>query len=417
MYSIMRARSHKYPDSDDDKYIDTTYYDKEDEYLDLGYQRLKHLNIERYPEFSYLKKLFIDHNNLDNLPEAKYLPNLRQLTCSSNNLKNIPYYPNLTFLNIANNQIISCNQYNNSKIKYFDCSFNSGFKYDFILPECKHLYINDTETNSINLNLLPKLEILDCENNRLTNIEGGNNLLEINIQYNYIKSLPYWPKMERLMADQNEIEILRTYPNLISVNISHNKLIKINSQPLLKKLIANNNNIRSVGNMPELELIDLSHNFITYFDIPKKVKYISLQFNPLTKIILGKDVLGSIKELQVNFETYKHIYETYYHNFDSVNVQTNEEKLEQMLKKLSIIFNDSTSRYVFRKFNDIKFKDREDTLFKITLKLYWDYFSSDGAKNIEELVNSDKFRFLLENITNFYYKTIVITLYFNGYLN
>lgn len=411
----MRARSHRYPDCNN--YIDTTYYDEENKYLDLGFQRLKILHIDRYPEFSYLKELFIDHNNLKELPDSKYLPNLQKLKCSFNNLKSIPFYPNLTLLNIANNEILDCSQYHGSKLKYFDCSYNPGFKLDFELPYCEQLYINDNNLKSINLNLLPKLRILDCENNQLQNIHGGNNIVEININNNYIKKLPYWPNLLRLMADFNLIEQLDTYPHLITVNISHNKLFKIESQPVLKKIIANNNNIKYLGNMPELELIDLSHNYISHFDVPQKAKYISLQFNPLCDIKLGPDVLKNIKELQVNFETYKHIYKTYYHNFDSVNVQTNEEKLEQLLKKLSSIFDESISRYVFRKFNKIKFKDREDTLFKITLKLYWYYFSLDGFKNMTDLINSKEFKYLLKNITKFYYKTIVITLYFNGYFN
>ncbi|XWV24990.1 putative leucine-rich repeat protein [Tupanvirus deep ocean] len=412
--SLMRARSHMYQDHRDN-YVDTTYYDEDDEALDLGYQRLRKLHY--YPEFSYLKKIFLDHNNLTNLPNAKYLPNLEQLTCSSNRLIDIPFYPNLSFLNISNNMIKSCKHYHNSNIQYFDCSYNPGFVLDCYLPICKHLYINDNEMRSIDLDLLPRLQYLDCGNNKLSEIHGGTNLIEINMQYNRIRDIPDWPNLVRLMADYNEIEILYTYPKMISANITHNKLFEIKEQPSLKKLIANNNNLDTLGNMPELELADLSHNNISKYNMPYCVEYISLQFNPISTLSINHEVFKSLKELQVNFETYKNIYEKYYNYFDSVNVQTNEEKLEQLLKRLDKVFDDHTARYVFRQFNNIKFKDRDTALFKITLKLYYSFFSLRGINTMEELVNTHEFKYLLNNITKFYYKTIVITLYFNGYHN
>lgn len=412
----MRARSHKYPDSDDEKYIDTTYYDENQQYLDLGFQRLKKLDTFKYPEFTYLHKLFVDHNNLEMLPDSKYLPNLVYLTCAWNNLKNIPFYPNLVFLNIAGNKIRSCLEYQKSNIIYFDCSYNLGFCPDFNLPNCEQLYINDTELESIDLDFFPKLSILDCSNNKLINILGGNNLVEINIQYNNIKKLPNWPELIRLMADHNQIVTLSTYPKMISLNISYNNLVKINDQPILKKIIANNNVIEIIGNMPKLELIDLSHNNIINYNIPAKAEYVSLQFNPLTNIILDEKVLKSIKELQINFETYKHIYSTYYQNIDAINILTNEEKLEQLLKKLDNILSKSISRYVFRRFKEIKFKEREMELLKITCKIYSKFFPIDRNITLEELFNIKEFHHLLKCITKFYYKTIVITLYFNGYL-
>ncbi|AEX61666.1 putative leucine-rich repeat protein [Megavirus courdo7] len=71
----MHAKSHRYPDNDDIE-TDTTYYDEKEKYFDLGYQRLKYIDINIYPEFTYLKKLFLNNNSLKNLPNPKYLPNL-----------------------------------------------------------------------------------------------------------------------------------------------------------------------------------------------------------------------------------------------------------------------------------------------------------------------------------------------------
>jgi hypothetical protein len=416
--SMMRVRSHKFPDSDDDnQYIDTTYYDEKNETLDLGFQRLRHLHMKFYPEFAYLRKLYVDHNNLRYLPDAKYLPNLEQLTCSSNLLSDIPYYPYITFLNISNNNITNCRQYHKSNIEYFDCSHNKGFKCDFSLPNCKHLYINDTDLTYVNLELFSKLQFLDCSSNQIDQINGNHSLLELSIQNNNITEIPDFPNLKRLMADNNKIKILNTYLKLVCVNISFNNLVEIKKQPILKKLIANNNKIYKLDHMPKLELIDLSYNNITYFDVPDCAEYISLHFNPITSISLGSNALTSLKELQVNFETYKYIYEKYYQNFDAVNIQINDFKLSYYLKKINRLFDNQISAYIFKQFNRIIFRDRESTLFRISLKLYYDYFSLKGVKNMEEITNSEEFKHLFNSIEKIYYKTIVITLYFNGYHN
>lgn len=411
--SMMRARSHKYPDNND--YTDTTYYDDENGSFDLGYQRLKYLDVKMYSQFSYLKKLFIDHNRLAYLPEAKYLPNLEQLNCSYNDLTDIPFYPKLTFLNIAGNRIIDCSQYHNSTIQYFDCSYNSGFIINFYLSECRHLYINDSELKTINLDLFPKLHYFDCGNNKLTKIVGGSNLVELNIQSNNIQELAIFPNLKCLMADHNTIKILFSYPNLTSLNISYNQLVEIKEQPLLKQLTANNNQIQILGKMPELETCDLRHNCLTNFTVTPKMEHLFLQFNPTKDLLLDNLTLKNIKELQVNFETYKFIYKHYYHHFEGIHIQINEGKLNELLQKLDKIFNEQMARYIYKKFTDIKFGTRDDSLFKISLKLYWDYFSNTNVTTLDELVNTQEFKHLLKNISKFYYKTLVVTFYFNGY--
>lgn len=414
--NIIRVRSHRYPRKEEG-YINTTYYDKVSGYLDIGFQELRQLNIILYPEFNILKKLFIDHNRLKELPSPKFLPHLEELTCSVNDLVSIPFYPKLNFLNIAYNRIINCGQYHGSNLTYFDCSHNDKFNFNFCLPCCSQLYINNTGINSIDLNLVPSLKILDCSYNNLKTICGGEKLVEIDLQYNNIINLPIWPKMVRLSANNNELRVLHTYTNLVSAIICYNKIMKIYHQPVLKKLIANDNYITELEIMPELELIDLNNNRLSSLKLSKKVEYVSLQFNPISNLVLDADVLQSIKELQVNFETYKHIYDTYYHNFDSVNVRTNENKLEQILKKISNVFDDSIIHDICKRFKCIKFKERDESIYKITMKIYWHYFcASNNVHTLKELVSTKEFQYLLDIFTKIYYKTIVVTLYFNNYL-
>lgn len=410
----MRVRSHKYSESTEN-YTDTTYYDKDDKYLDIGYQRLKMIDIKLYPQMAILTKLFIDHNNLENLPEPSQIPNIEYLTCAVNKLKNIPFYPKLTFLDMSYNQFLKCNSYHNSSLTYLDCSHNPGFIIDFTLPVCDQLYITNNDMQSINLDLFPKLTILDCGNNKLTKIAGGNNLVEINIQYNQIKELPSWPTILRIQADYNQIEELKTYETLISLNISYNKLKKIEKQPLLKTIIANNNNISQLGELPGIETADLCHNEINSFVMPDKVKYLSLQFNPITKLELKPDIFKIIKELQLNFDTYKYIYQNYYQYIEHVDVRISGEKWEELAQKLKTVFEDNIISYISCKFNGIKFNDREKILRKIALKIYWKYFPKKDIKDVKELIESKEYKHLLDTVSKLYYKTIIIVLYFNGH--
>lgn len=413
---MMRARSHRYPDSDDENYIDTTHYDDTEQYLDVGYQRLKIFNTNTYPQLKTIKKLYIDHNCLKNLPDPKYLPCLIELTCASNKLNSVPFYPNLIFLNIAENNITDLSHYHNSNLEYLDCSFNKNFKINFKLPKCKQLYITDCRLQTLDLALLPILKILDCGNNDLTNISESKNLVELNIQYNKLTEIPKFDKIKRVTANHNKITKLNTYPELTSININHNELIKIDNQPNLRKLIANNNHIKDLGEMSKLELIDLSHNKISNYSIPLNAEFVSLQFNPINDIQIENQVFRTIKELQINFATYKNIYQKYYDNFDAVNVKINNEKLNEILHKLDTVFNKSTHLYIIKQFNKTKFQDRADALLKITLRLYLEHFSKkNNVSTMEELYQTSEFKYLLENITKLYYKTITITLYFNGY--
>lgn len=409
----MKARSHKYPD-DNGIYTDTTFYDKNDKYFDLGWQRLRRL--DNYNEFSYLRNLFVDHNELIFLPEPSSLPFIEQLNCSYNNLTQIPFYPKLTFLNMSHNKINSCRSYANSHLKFIDLSFNDRLNIDFRLVDCKHLYITDNKISAINVDLFPNLEFLDCSNNQIKEIQPIPTLIELNIQQNLLTELPSFPKLLRLMADHNQISILKTYPTLLSVNISHNLLTRIDSQPNLTRIQASYNQIKILGQMPKLELIELPYNSIENYEIPPTASFVSLQFNPMVNIELDSRLLSVIKELSINYITFTHFYKKYYNYFDRVEVQVNRDKLVNLLSKLNSIFDEKLTESIFKKLSELKFQDREEILFKISLKLYWKYFSTNKSiKNMTDLVNTQQFQFLHKNISKIYYKTIIVTLYFNGY--
>ena len=407
----MRARSHRFPD-DNDIYTDTTYYDDCDKYLDIGYQRLKRITLS-CSQYN-IKKLYAEHNSLTSLPRPTELPQLEELSCSYNKLDNLPFYPNLTFLNISHNRISDLIAYRNSKLKYLDCSNNLNLNINFTLPSCEQLYITDNGISQIDLSKLPRLQLLDCSNNQFESIEGGNQLTELNIQYNKVKLLPKWQFLKHLVADHNKLVSLPSYPSLLTLSINHNQLNTLASQPKLTDLIAHHNYITEIGDMPSATLIDLSHNSLRQFSVPSNIKFLSCQFNPISDLIFSSDILSKINELQISFDLYERLYKKYYDNFDFANIELDQQKLSSLLRKLNVVFDDKIVNYINTKFEKMKFTKREKMFPLIVLWVYVHYFKNNKM-DIQEILQTEKFKILYEGICKVYYKCLVVTMYFNDY--
>jgi hypothetical protein len=407
---MIRARSHKYPDSDD--YLDTTYFDEEENSLDIGFQRLKIFNLKLYPELFKVKMLFIDHNKLTELPNPKYVPNLTSLNCSHNNLTAIPFYPKLVCLMASNNQIRNINEYRGSKLKYLDCSFNSGFDLNIELPNCNQLYLSDCKLSSLNVSLFPQITILDCENNHLTKIGSSSTLIELGVQNNILQDLPSYPNLLRLYVDNNHLIKIRTYEKLLILSASHNQIIQIDNQPQLERLLVRHNYITKLGSFPRLERIDIAYNMLTTYDLPSTTKHAYLYFNPLTSLGLQ---FTHLKELQISFYTYRHIYQRYENNFELLEVHLSMEKLDQFLSKMDHIFK-KMIEMIKNKISKIQFSSRDVQLFKLNMILYLKIFNPDEKQTASQMVSTKEFNRLLDWLRDIYYKTMVITLYFNGYL-
>lgn len=410
--SVIRARSHKYPD-DTDIYTDTTHFDKREKSLDIGFQRLKYVNLKSYPELSNIKSLYIDHNNLTNLPNAKDIPNLTTLDCSYNKLSNIPFYPNLTLLIIHNNTIKNINLYNNSKLKYIDCSFNLDIELNINLPNCTNLYITDCNLKILNLDLFPKIKILDCENNKLTKLGSSQTLIELGTQNNLLNSLSKYPNLIRLYADNNNINIIDyTFEKIVLLSVNHNCISQIKSQPILEKLYASHNKIIKLGSMPNIITIDIPHNNLTECILSNNIEHAHLYFNPIISLKLE---FLKIKELQISFNTYKNIYQSYKNEFKFTDIHICVEKLDKILSKMNNIFNQKLTILIKQKIIKIKFIERDTYLFQLTLLLYLKIFNTNGIETVDNLVKTKEFSRLFEIVKDIYYKTLIITYYFNGY--
>lgn len=423
---MSRARSHRYPDRNSD-YVDTTYYDSDSKYLDIGFQKLKIFNFKSYPKLSDVRTLFIDHNCLTNLPDPKYIPHLTSLNCSHNNLELIPFYPELHDLTVCNNKIKNLELYNGSKLEYLDCSFNTDLKFLIHLPNLHSLYITDCNLKILYLELIPQIRILDCENNFMEEIvsttdSGSNsNLTELNLYNNNISVLSgAYPKLVRLNVDYNKLSQIETYPKLEFLSSTHNKIQSIKSQPSLIKLYSRNNLLTHIGSMPNLKIIDVAHNQLNQLNLynsnsnsTANLAHMHMHFNPIKKLSLE---FSKLKELQIDFATYKNIHGTYDKEFTTMEIHCGMEKLNSLLVQIGPkIFNSEMVNYIKKKMSRIMFDERDVHVYKLSLILYWKLFHRDNVTSIEELTKTDKFIFLLKTIGNMYYNTIIITLYFNGY--
>jgi Leucine-rich repeat (LRR) protein len=326
-FDKLKARSHRYDEDNATSYVDTTRYDKDYNYLDMGYQRLNKftMDLNNYPQ---LTTLFINNNNLSYLPD--HFVNLRNLTsldCSYNNLKTIPLINSLTNLNCQHNQLNNCLFLNQMKeLKVLDISFNpvSDDINRYFFPSLTELYCSNCSINQLNPMCYPKLEILDCsfnnievlptfnflielmaKNNNLTQMMPQLHLLRLDVSNNKLNYLPTLPKCEIIIASENRLIEITYASGLQSVekmNVSHNKLKIISSVPQLKNLDVSNNQLEKLMGLPSLKNLNIASNscfipdlalisttkelyldydiYYTLFDhLKSRIKYISFDVN------------------------------------------------------------------------------------------------------------------------------------------
>lgn len=414
----IKGRTHCFPR--EKKYINTTAYDPNDRVLDIGYQKLKILNMDQYPDFSLIKNLFIDHNELDTLPSGDHLPNLEYLNCSYNRLKTIPYYPKLKFLNVSNNSVTDLSVYNQSRLTYLDCSWNSNLVMNFKLDFCQHLYLENIGADFIDLGFYPKIEYLDCSNNKIEEIKGpGLNLIEIDISRNNLNLLPNFPLLQSINADHNLLTVIETYPKLVLLSIEHNRVEMISDQPLLTSLLASHNNIKSLGLMPKLRIVDINWNRIDHWHLPENIEYATICFNPISDINLSSNLLQNIKELRINYATYSNIYQRYLNNFQAIDTQTDIQRLEILLERMrnQLKISDSIIEYIRERFSKLKFRQKHNELKRIVGSIYKKIFGFGDIKSVHELQLDPNYIKLFKDLTDLYHQTLIITMYFNGYYN
>ena len=308
-------------------------------YLDLSFNRI--ISLQGFEKFKLLEELNLSNNYIgdEQLNYLTYLTKLKTINLSNNNLrseevKNLIYkIKTLQKINLANNNIEQLIfeksnglielDLDNNKISFLSFKCNSGNKFDFLmylsanenriqnveginnLINLEYLSLSVNEIREINIKKLNKLKYLQLKSNLLENfvINKSNQLLQyIDVSFNNINSFTIFGEynaLKNLILDNNKLS---------EINFGENKnLNQFNNNDI-------NNNINKFKN---LELLDISFNLITdikFLILFKDVQKINISFNNIDNIIELLSMLRNfpkLKELNViENEFNKNIYNT-----------------------------------------------------------------------------------------------------------
>uniref|UniRef100_A0A6C0DVP9 Leucine-rich repeat protein n=1 Tax=viral metagenome TaxID=1070528 RepID=A0A6C0DVP9_9ZZZZ len=154
--------------------------------------------------------------------------NNKIIDCKSKSIKGkLPYYPKLEILDCTSNQITELPSY----------------------PVIREIKCNDNLLTEIGN--YPILEVLNCNNNRLTKLPYYPNLKTLLCHTNCITELPSFPNIKVIACASNEIITIGECPNLTYLNCFQNKLKHLNDYPKLQTLICEDN--LTLGKYPVLE--------------------------------------------------------------------------------------------------------------------------------------------------------------------
>jgi Leucine-rich repeat (LRR) protein len=237
-------------------------------HLDLSY-----LNLQSFPHVSNdivknVRYLFISGNKLSSIPDLSHFCKLEILDCSKNNLTELPKLP--------------------KTIEEICCKTN------------KITSINE-------LVGYPNLKRVDCSYNQLVTLVTLNQLENLNIDNNKIKSLSYQPKLIRLSVSDNDLETICKFPKLEHLECHNNKITEIKDMPNLKLLSCDNNKITDLKNLDSIQSIQCIGNLLKLLRYFPKLEEIVCDAEPLkgiSKKYKIDNLLETKKKLLVmNFKT------------------------------------------------------------------------------------------------------------------
>lgn len=237
-------------------------------------------------DLTQLKFLYISHNNISDISSLKNLTNLENfdfavnkvlemsivknfkkltlLDIYSNKISDISYVKeleNLTYLRADNNNIENIDALKNLKLfenldlgnnKIKDISVING------LTNLTKLSLKGNDLDSINLDKLAKLEDLNLENNKISDIsflEKVNKLTSLNLNKNNVEN----------------IEAVSNLKDLVYLYLKNNKISNIDALKSLNKLsnltLSNNNvsDISALKDLNELSSVKIDGNKIKDF--------------------------------------------------------------------------------------------------------------------------------------------------------
>ena len=170
------------------------------------------------------------------------------------------------------------------------------------------LFLNDNNLDGeLDLRKFNNLEVLDIENNSLTNIILPSCMKELVINNNKLNNLPSNINPLRLKASNNLLSFIPdTYTNIEIMELSYNMINKVNKLDNLRKLIIDSNPLESIKTMEKLLYLDISDiktDNIKIDSMPNLLSFVAnstkLQEIPFFKTLETIEVINTpIKKLQ-----------------------------------------------------------------------------------------------------------------------
>lgn len=203
---------------------------------------ISHLNLTQFPSsvcnLSKLQYLFMSHNKISKINDLSFYKDLIVIDLSYNNLTAIPLLPN-----IVEELVISHNNIENATLKY---------------NYLKRLDISNNKL--ISLSFIESLEILNCDDNKLTKIDT-------------------YPQLKKLSCERNNISVIHPQPKLRILYADNNKIKTILNFPKLKELFCNDNNIVLINKLDCINILSCIHNKLNTIEFFPTLKELVCDFN------------------------------------------------------------------------------------------------------------------------------------------
>lgn len=387
-----KARNHMYLNKKE--YYDTTHYDQNLKYLDVGFQNLKKFTL-RSNLYGSITSLFISHNYITLLPEPSLLPHLTHLNCSYNPLLTaIPHYQNL--LELFCNHCPKLTHVNTQTLKILDCS-STLIDISFKAPYLKELYCRNCKCESIDGANFKNLEILDAESCNLVSLSRLN-VLEICVANNNLSEIPIIASAVRVNINNNNIKNLSSFPNAEIIEANHNKLTEVSNLLKLKKLSVRSNKIKIINNLPIIEIIDATYNQLTTITKITTLRELYVIENP--SLVIKENIFGSIFTCDMDYKAFIASNLRFItHHF---RIEINKLTLMNLLNKYNERIDPKLLNVVSDTFNKNDFRKHPEMIKQLTDYLYNAIY---GKK--KSMKNYNLLLMLLQRI---YYRSLIIII-------
>ena len=223
----------------------------------LGSRKILPHNFPNATFMEYVKRFDKDSDGFLDADEREAVTEIDVNAKSIDSLKGIEFFPNLEKLDCNNNKLTELDVSKNTKLTELYCMGNWQLSELDVSKNTalKYLWCGSSSLSSLRLSSNTELEALDCSRSQLSYLSTFNN-----------------PKLWYLDCSRNNLKsssdlVIAYNENLKELNCSYNQLEKlsVSDNKLLEKLYCNNNKLTSLKLIynPNLKTVNASNNALT----------------------------------------------------------------------------------------------------------------------------------------------------------